>query len=71
MTPKRGLPSQSAFPTVKVEAAPLPIVKVEHSLCPSTDVGVDHLCGQSTAGLGETDSDVASEVDDQYGHAKV
>jgi len=75
-TVKRGLPSRSPLPAVKVEGTPLPIVKVEVPPYP-TGIGnhprAEHgpLCGQGVAGHAETDSDTVSEVDDQYTHAKV
>lgn len=73
---KRGPSLHSHFPTVKLEGAPPPVVKVEVSPC-HTGIGnyqqAEHgpLCGQSATALDETDSDAVSEVDDQYAHVKV
>ena len=75
-TVKRGLSSHSPLPAVKVEGTPLPIIKAEVPPCP-TGIGgrrrAEHgpLCGESATSLDETDSDIVSEVDDQYAHAKV
>jgi len=61
---------------VKVEGTPLPIVKVEVPPYP-TGLGNHQRaeqgssCGQSATGFDETDSDVVSDMDDQYVHAKV
>jgi len=73
---KRGNPSQSSLSTVKVESTPFSVVKMEASSHPINPgnyrrIELDPPCGQVVTGDNETDSDVTSEVDDEYSHAKV
>lgn len=73
---KGGNPSQPSLSTVKVEGAPFSVVKMEASPHPTNPgnyrrVELDPPCGRVVIGDNETDSDIASEVDDEYSHAKV
>jgi len=73
---KKGAPSQSSHPNVKVEGTPFPVVKMEassHSVNPGNQRRAEHdpSCGQVVTGDSGTDSDTGSEVDDRYSHAKV
>jgi hypothetical protein len=73
---RKGIPSQSSLSTVKVEGTPFPVVKMEASSHP-IDPGnhregeLDPSCAQAVTGNNDTDSDTASEVDNEYSHTKV
>ena len=73
---KRGIQSRPPLPAVKVEGTTLPTVKPEASPTP-VDTGSNQRTGlnpsfrQGITGHDESDSDITSEVDEQYSHAKV
>lgn len=65
---KRGTPSQSRSSTAKAKRTPLPALKVEP---PTGSAESNPLFGQGATDCDETSSDAASELDDEYTHAKV
>ena len=73
-TVKRGVPLHSPLLAAKVEGTPHPLVKVEASPCP-TDIGShqreEEPSYEQSVAVIETDSDIASEVDDRYAHSRV